>query len=260
MSVVNLVGNLVTPAFDSLYIVHSPILDEAITVHHARIDGVVGNLVVKNNNHLARVLVEDVVLNRAITSATPRKSGKAAARQTKEHDMDTSRVTPFPAHGIAQYCVFFSCPVLERTVSIPRTTVLSEPPRTTLGGYFNRKNRAEINISPYSYLFFTATSLLLGSLSMLPVGLLSRFRRNKSTHEQRVWTLSWMVFGFVIGTFAGWWTSVLEFRSRKNEGFHNWVKFFGKMAFACVFAAPGLGGFIVVGKMLREYGNCVSLY
>jgi hypothetical protein len=258
MSTVNLLGNVLTPFYDSLYIIHSPILDEAVKDYNAKIDGVVGRLLV-SNNHIASVQVEDRVLNRVITmnqsSTTP-----AHRAPPKVHDLDTSQVAAFPPNGDANYCIFFSCPVIRRRDKVPPTQVRRDSSKPTWGGYFNRSNRAEINIPWYSYLFFTAASLLLGSLSLLPVGIISNFRRNHSTHEQRVFTLCWMIFGFVIGTLAGWFTSVMEFRTKKGIGFSKWVRFLGKMLFAMVFAAPGIGGFIVVGQMLREYGNCVTLF
>jgi hypothetical protein len=49
MSLFNLVSNLLTPNYDLLYIVHSPILQEAIDDHDALIDGMVGTLVMKKD-------------------------------------------------------------------------------------------------------------------------------------------------------------------------------------------------------------------
>ena len=127
-------------------------------------------------------------------------------------------------------------------------------------GFFNPKNRGDIDIPWYSWLFFTASSLFISSLSLIPVGIISKFRENKSTHEQRVWILCWMIFGIVIGTLAGWWTSVLDFRTNKVTGLPTWKKLGGKILFTIVFGAPGVGGYIMVGKMMREYGNCVLLF
>ena len=53
---------------------------------------------------------------------------------------------------------------------------------------------------------------------------------------------------------------MLEFRNRRAPGWDKWVKFGGRMLFVVVFGVPGVGGFIMVGKMLREYGNCVALF
>jgi hypothetical protein len=268
MSLVNLAGNIVTPNYDSLYLVHSAVLDEAVDDHNAMIDGAVGKLVVINDGE-AKIDVEDKLLRRTMTShQASLPQSKAGSKKSKggkmhTHNLDTWGVEYFQPtkpeeHG---YYIAFSCPIFERIDKIRPTRVLEDKaPGKTWGGYFNPANRAEIAIPWYSYLFFTAISLLLGSISLLPIGLISKFREGGGTHEQRVWIACWTIFGFVIGTFAGFWTSVLDLKTFHGVGLNKWVKFLGKILFAAVFAAPGVGGFIMVGKMLREYGNCVSLF
>jgi hypothetical protein len=268
MSLVNLLGNLLTPNYDSLYIVHSPILDEAINDHQAKIDGMVGSLVMTEDKKV-RVQVQDAALNEALTIASINKTtgGQEQTRhprnrktRTSEHTLDTDEVRRFTV-GKVEYRLFFSCPVIERfEKNIPQTHVLEEKPSDTWGGYFNPDNRAGISIPWYSYLFFTLISLLLGALSLLPVGIISMFHKRSSTPEQQVWILLWMIFGVVIGTLAGWWAAVLDFRSRSEKGWAGPVKFWGKMLFPIVFGAPGVGGFVMVGQMLQEYGNCVILF
>ena len=256
MSLVNFVGNLVTPNYDSLYIVHSPILQEAIDDYNALIDGMVGALVIKKDPK-ETVQVEDSMLSRAMTTATPLIQGRKT--ETREFPLCTNRVSTFSTKT-GEYRIFFSCPVIERTDKILQTRVLSERPTKTWGGYFNPENRAEIDIPWYSYLFFTFISLFIGALSLLPIGIISTFHENHSTNGQQAWILCWMFFGVIIGTLGGWWTSVLDFRSRREKGLGKRVKFLGKLLFALVFGVPGIGGFVVVGKMLRDYGDCVNLF
>ncbi|TID27482.1 hypothetical protein E6O75_ATG00249 [Venturia nashicola] len=251
MSLINLAGNIVTPNYDSLYLVHSEILDEAVNLHNAQIDGAVGKLVIKDKG-ITQIEVEDRLLNRLMTRSI---NGRI-------QEVDTKGLMYFPPTDLMQdgYYVAFSCPVFERVDEIRPTRVLEKELGKTWGGYFNYKNRAEIAIPWYSYFFFTAISLFLGSVSLAPIGYLSKFSKASSTHEQRVWISCWTIFGFVIGTFAGFWTSALEHRTYEGGGLSKGAKFFGKMSIATLFAAPGVGGFIMVGKMLREYGNCVTLF
>jgi hypothetical protein len=263
MSLVNLVGNTLTPNYDSLYLVHSDILDEAVNDHGAMIDGAVGKLIVKDQAS-ADIEVEDRLLNRAMTTGSnARLMRKGAGGMVTHSDVNTKEVIYFDSTkpGEQSYRIAFSCPIFERVDKVQRTRVLKDKKiGKTWGGYFNPANRAEIAIPWYSYLFFTAISLFLGSLSLLPIGLISKFREGDGTHEQRVWIACWTIFGFVIGTFAGFWTSVLDLKTFRGVTLNKWVKFLAKILFAAFFAAPGVGGFIMVGKMLREYGNCVSLF
>jgi len=177
--------------------------------------------------------------------------------------LDTSLIRYLPPIKPEEHDLYvaFSCPVFKRVGNLKSTRVLEDRhPGKTWGGYFNYKNRADIAIPWYSYFFFTLISILLGSLSLLPIGFLSKLEKGSSTHEQRVWIVCWVLFGFVIGTFAGFWTSVLDLKTYDGVGLGKWVKFLGKLLFAVFFAAPGIGGFVMVGQMLRQYGNCVSLF
>lgn len=71
--------------------------------------------------------------------------------------------------------------------------------------------------------------------------------------------MCWIVFGAVIGTLTGWWTEILETRSPKVKGLPLGPRLLWRLP-ALIFAAPGIGGFIVVGQMLRQYGDCVTLF
>ena len=59
MSLINLVGNLLTPSYDALYLVYFPVLREAVEHYGAKIDGVVGSLVMKKEKAV-KVQLEDM--------------------------------------------------------------------------------------------------------------------------------------------------------------------------------------------------------
>lgn len=269
MSLINLVGNVVTPNYDSLYLVHSEILDEAVRDHGAIIDGAVGSLVAVQDSE-AKVEIKD--LHRATPNSAPQNdasnrmntdiSAGSAAQDTQILTLDTSIVNRLAPNDLSgqDHQIAFSCPIFERVDKPRQTRILADQNPGKSWGYFNYKNRSDIAIPWYSYFFFTFISVLLGSLSLLPIGLLSRLQEQNSKHEQRVWIVSWTIFGFVIGTFGGFWTSVLDLKTYRWNNLSKSVRFFGKILFAAFFAAPGVGGFIMVGKMLREYGNCVNLF
>jgi hypothetical protein len=158
----------------------------------------------------------------------------------------------------------FTCPKIERTdkINIPHTHILGENRRRrdyNDWAYFDPKNRAECRIPWYSYLIWTAAALLVGSLSLIVYGLLSGFRPEQSTYWQRVWTMTWLALGLAIGPFPAFWSTALEYKSPEGNGLPGVIKWpLRLLPFA--FAAFSISGFRFVGEMLRDYGNCVSLY
>ena len=71
------------------------------------------------------------------------------------------------------------------------------------------------------------------------IGILTRFRAGKSTKAERVWTMMWLVLGVVFGPYV----------DDKS------------MRYAFIpYAAPAIGGFVVVGQMWRAYGSCTLIH
>jgi hypothetical protein len=92
--------------------------------------------------------------------------------------------------------------------------------------------------------------------SMVPVarnGALSGFHKGHSTHAQRVWTMTWLGFGS-LGSFLNLNWRTARFATGGVWGIENFLNFviFG-------YAAPAIGGFVVVGQMLRSYGTCITV-
>ena len=162
------------------------------------------------------------------------------------------------------FALVFTCPKIERRDknNIPPTHVLRENRRRrnyTDWAYFDPKNRAECRIPWYSYLIWTATALFVGSLSLIVYGMLSHFRPGQSTYWQRVWTMTWLALGLAIGPFAAFWSTALEYKSPMGNGLSGFIKWPLRLLPFC-FAAFSILGFWFVGIMLRDYGNCVTLY
>jgi len=87
-------------------------------------------------------------------------------------------------------------------------------------------------------------------LTILIIGLLTRFESRSSTLTERVCTMSWLAVG---GWVEGAPTQERDYRSRKSWG--NTYLF----AFKVVYFAGPIAGYVVVGQMLSEYGVCVRL-
>jgi hypothetical protein len=94
--------------------------------------------------------------------------------------------------------------------------------------------------------WFYALSAFLALVPIAIVGGLSGFRAGNSTALQRGFTMTWLVSGIFAGFLVGLWSVYAE-------------DSVAIMYLSFVSWAPALGGMVVVGKMLREYGTCSQL-
>jgi hypothetical protein len=96
------------------------------------------------------------------------------------------------------------------------------------------------------------------------VGGLSNFTIGRSTTAERGWTMAWLACGICLGLpFATryfldhfLWHFADEDIWRASRSQYSVIK---KASFILFFAAPAIGGFIVVGQMLNAYGTCISV-
>lgn len=83
---------------------------------------------------------------------------------------------------------------------------------------------------------------LLGAnfaVALIPIvvnGALSHFQPRHSTFAQRVWTMTWLAFGIISDNVG-------------NVG----------VQYLIPYSVPAIGGFVVVSKMIMQYGNCSEL-
>jgi hypothetical protein len=84
---------------------------------------------------------------------------------------------------------------------------------------------------------------------LIITGAISKFHKGKSTNVQRVWIMMWLAFGSFMG-------SILNSISREARvGNGSW----GMLAIGVTYCAPAIGGFVVIGQMLMQYGDCIRL-
>jgi hypothetical protein len=83
---------------------------------------------------------------------------------------------------------------------------------------------------------------------------LSGLKAGNSTYAQRSWVLTWMVFGGLFGPIIEWRRDELM-----NYGSSTGVAQLSTVGFSAFFAVPAIGGFVVVGQMLAQYGACLQL-
>ena len=114
---------------------------------------------------------------------------------------------------------------------------------TTRINSFSGENFSVVAIDPAEAMSRFAI-IFVGSIAIAINGSLSHFKPGQSTHAQRVWTMTWLAFGIAFGP----WTLMVDGED---------LGLLGKLG-AVVYFAPSVGGFVVVAKMLIEYGHCIQ--
>jgi hypothetical protein len=114
------------------------------------------------------------------------------------------------------------------------------PPRTTQQWW---KSREKLSRIPFA--------LAPTVISVLIIWSLSHFHERSSTLTQRAWIISWLALGSIIG-LAG-----AEVRDGSNITERGSLKATSFIFIRlCLGGAPAIGSFVVVGKMLQDYGVC----
>ena len=224
MSIVNLMGCLMTPSYPTMYLVHSTVLDEINNAHnHGRpyFDGTVGTLVEVPSSQVGsggniREGTEEAAAAADVDKVTLEEAAVPSdVEQTRIQRIDIKwrrwlGIIPYP-------------------VTTPRSSQ-----SVTAGSYFYYAFWA---LRPF--LVFITT---LGAPFFVNAAI-SKFEPGKSTKAQRVWTMTWLSFGSFFGFgFRG------TFSSDTKSSILLAVLFLG---------TPAIGGFVVVGQMLKEYGDCI---
>jgi len=96
--------------------------------------------------------------------------------------------------------------------------------------------------------------LLLALAPIAIVGGLSHFHAGSSTVAQRAWTMAWLGSDIIAGVVLG---GMLVPTDKKDAQEHTALGV--TVAYSLIFGAPALGGFVVVGQMVKEYGSCITL-
>jgi hypothetical protein len=100
---------------------------------------------------------------------------------------------------------------------------------------------------------------ITGAVPLAIIGGLSRFRTgSSSTYHQRVWTMTWLGFGIFAGS-AGFIAERVENRQFFNIRRRRILEDFGFVVYVFFYAAPAIGGFVVVGQMILEFDVCVEV-
>lgn len=232
MSFVNLLGNLVTPRYSTLYLVRSEMMDEA-SRRGGEFQGVVGNL---ESVHLE---VEDAfVFSAALKESAQERwefqlgediylPGEVEPMTTEKHELasnpDEERIEIDP---VASHAVKLTFSADENEL---KPTAQSSDTRETDEKRKQKKKKSKEDKKPFllcpnCYYFKTTKAsrdnflsianpkqfhyvgewlirlvrILVGSLPLAVIGGMSQFKIDSSTVAQRAWTMSWLAVGMAL--------------------------------------------------------------
>ena len=99
-----------------------------------------------------------------------------------------------------------------------------------------------------------STAAVIG-IPFVIMGVLTGFHPGQSTKHERVWTMIWYVFG---GLF-GWAIPIMLGDFEHDVTISSKATAVLRIFYALMCGVGTIGGLVMVGKMLKEYGNCIRL-
>ena len=251
MSILNLLGTILTPNYPTTFMVDSEIMREAARRDGAQFNGVVGMLEIDQSLTKGPDMAFQID-----------EQGQCSVRQ--HHSTSSST-----AHGN-------SATRVEEAVEVSRQPGLIE-----IDPKDDDRVVKRIVLVPAIYPYFSPyymthririfpLRILVGLTSLAINGVLTRFQAGNSTRAQRVWTMAWLAFGIWIGSSSSnviddvkeiqhFVAALLGLDVRKGKRLGDLV-FIAWVLIYAVYSAVAIGGFVVVCQMLLQYGNCTEMY
>lgn len=231
MSIINLTGAVLTPDYPTIFMVESEIMEEARRRNGAYFGGTVGKLKPK----------EPVKPVKPVTSV---KQLFDVSFQIDDQNRTIMRTNHFDsnAHAIGGFKNSEEAPQVVSDESL--FIVVPQCHDALENSSPLRSNRRD--------LLLLSLTIAVGLIPVAINGILSRFRAGKSTHAQRVWTMTWLAFGVFVG-------STVELESRDRMNGDGDPPTWGSFGVLLLYCGPAIGGFVVVGQMLMNYGHCIAI-
>lgn len=229
MSAVNIAGSIATPDYPTLYLVGSFELDEAARIAESidgpdvtGFDGTVGRLIQDEDTSGTFELSISGELKCRLTSRTA----------------DSPQSTDSP----------------QRVITINEES--NERLKIPACACFNKESARNWSKSSV-HLFSVSISILFGVIPYAVIGSLTGFQNGRSTLAERVLTQFWLATGIIIGAVL---CPLLDHSLRsvlfQAERRTNRPKLLITVLFVAFYAAPAVGGYAIVGLMLKKFGSC----
>jgi hypothetical protein len=252
MSLVNLIGAFLTPDYSHIYLVSSDIMEEAKS-HGGYFDGVVGTL-------SPNPTPEDTIQHEETGTCLHVKflvgeGGLAMQPLTERGKLFASELLGRSSSEGTYHCLTHCLKEDEKIDH--RTSQQREVNPRNLNIVFYGTSRKPKDKASSRHGKIGFVSFLVGSLPLALIGGLTLFKHGQSSIAERAWTMTWMASGVVIGLSQHILETQNNFERAEDGGAQVSLSLkYGQIP----LGAPAIGGFVVVGKMLLHYGNCVKLF
>lgn len=214
MSFINLIGNLITPTYSTVFMVRSEVMDEA-EARGGIFHGTIGSVPTHSDN-------DNGEESGGIHTVSFGRSGQCSSDIVCCKGLE-SRNSGFDDR----------CPTVQIVVA-------------SVGRYVTRLRSS-------SEKRMTALAYVLGVLGLLlpyvMISVLTGFDPRNSTHYQRLWTMSWLVVGQVVGIVVAF----------AMKGIHDCGGRVILLFPSAILVIPAIGGLVTVAKMIKEFGQCLQL-
>lgn len=259
ISVVNFFGALFTSEYETIFLVHSSIMDEMIK-RGGRSDGVVGTIhpPIGESLGLANDKREEVVEIPSKGFVFESQGGLLRCYDKSQvSDTQTYQIFPYEpplvdlkrirrgcssrlAHVWAHMRLIPAAKTPPRKLPTSKLSIPSHPAFTRL-----RRPRYQV----YVDLFCIGLLFLAVLMPYLIIWLLSGWKANQSTSSQTSLILNWLICGLVHGYFVG----NVERLTGKTSALKGLL-----YMFLC-YGSYALGGFVIVAEEMVESGDCKAI-
>jgi hypothetical protein len=283
MTLVNLLGTLLTPDYTTLYVVESDILAEARVRPGAVFHGIVGKLVPDTvpDHHLTKfnadvdemgirntritwpnfpspIVVETGGLD-VMVGFDPRDDIELAHVDGRDPTTTSSEAVPQPV----ELDILTQLPIKYQ----PHRHFSLQVPACSPFKRLVHRRFLPPPLNLISIMGVVLATLLVDGIIVLLLGYLSKwFDPADSTGTQQVWIILWLVSG----SFGGLVYAILIpdampdlFLLISTDEFDRSPMGFVRKVYVGFFTVPyssvAIGGFVVVAQMILEYGNCVEI-
>jgi hypothetical protein len=249
MSIVNLLGNAMTPDYSSMYMIWSEVMAEA-EARGGKFDGMVGIIEPdRDDQYYSHELEFAEPDKEAVVQDLEKPDIKIESRTAIQAEvtfldsgniqLQTDRDVMYHHWWHRPFAYALYTPITKPTIAV-----------SDVGRHTQRP-------IPKGTVCRTVFGICIGTLSIITpyvlIFALTQFKPADSTAVQRGFTMAWLVVGQVYGLGLGLWYDYVMTDLSGPDDRAGWVGVVAWLAFA---SAPAIGGLVMVGQMLKLDGSC----